>query len=189
MGVRVNPNPNPVIEHLLDRPALDSDHAVFLAGLILSFDSSTNCYLVKYTDGITATLSTEGREGRVAAATVAKTPNSARGKKPLYPLILTISDSPYAIEKETPNRQIWSPKEWRTSREADGAAELFQEKTSSYEVWSVEVVAVRQLSKIVAYAACRCIGDQWPELANDLADTSVRHVNVHFLRHGANLPV
>ena len=37
----------------------DSDHAVFLAGLILSFDSSTNCYLVKYTDGITATLSTD----------------------------------------------------------------------------------------------------------------------------------
>ena len=48
-----------VIEHLLDRPALDSDHAVFLAGLILSFDSSTNCYLVKYTDGITATLSAD----------------------------------------------------------------------------------------------------------------------------------
>ena len=66
---------------------------------------------------------------------------------------------------------------------------VFCQLDGTYEVWSVEVVAVRQLSKIVAYAACRCIGDQWPELANDLADTSVRHVNVHFLRHGADLPV
>ena len=48
-----------VIEHLLDRPALDSDHAVFLAGLIISFNSTTLCYLVKYTDGTTATLTAD----------------------------------------------------------------------------------------------------------------------------------